>query len=488
MPPKKKTKSARELREQLKKKEAEAKELKAKVALLEQQKDPSRGTSPTEQVQMAASVKRAKTKKGARKSAGSPVIDPLKATKDMISVTIVEPVFAIQKFAKGDGTQHMLASFVLLHGRPGHGMTQSERTGWCKEFGNYCASELNRHRSTVQSSIKKEFRAIWDNTNPKVLIPLDRWEACLNRDLDLNSDRDLADFAVYCDKIMAKATGTKARWNEEHRGYFCLFNGKPPNGKRPIDLYVTPETEAYGMLIIAGNWSRWTAQFQVTDKYPKYKQKPITHLPSVEVLNASTAIKRRLFLEQNPTIDPLNLPNDWEDSMKCNFELADGNDSIVRFFVVFALIICCCWPFINPILAISVNRIILLEVQKPNNAAQKWASLIDSVFNNPYTKATSGQQEYTGLTPPGEAKYKEYLAAVTLARKDKDKRKFEKDYLVVYQERMDIQCSTYKDDVKRRKRADPQDGIATDSPEEQAYDDSHLYPDELEEVDDDMEE
>ena len=129
----------------------------------------------------------------------------------------------------------------------------------------------------------------------------------------------------------------------------------------------------------------------------------------------------------------------------------------------------------------------LSEVRKEGtpNVVVCWASTFGPVFDNPYTAATSGQQEFTGLTKPGEAKYKEYLNIVKEARKSKPKRAFEKAFLTWFQAQSDIQCDTYEEDVQRRKRNTPNEGIAVDDSEDDAWDDSVLYPNEVHDPTDD---
>ena len=114
-----------------------------------------------------------------------------------------------------------------------------------------------------------------------------------------------------------------------------------------------------------------------------------------------------------------------------------------------------------------------------------WAATYGPIFKNPYTKATSGQQGYTGLTDKGEEKYDEYLAAVKIARDDKEKHKFEKDHLALMKVILDIKCSNYGEELKRRKASEPTAGIAQDKPEDKEWDPRSLYSDDDEEESDD---
>jgi len=121
------------------------------------------------------------------------------------------------------------------------------------------------------------------------------------------------------------------------------------------------------------------------------------------------------------------------------------------------------------------------------NKTECWAATYGDIFKNPYTDGCSGQQNFTGLTKQGNHQHNKYLADVKEARKDPTKRQFEKDFLKWFQGQLDIQCSTYEDDCKRRNKKDPKDGIATDSKEDEEWNDSCLYPDELAKQSDDEE-
>jgi len=114
-----------------------------------------------------------------------------------------------------------------------------------------------------------------------------------------------------------------------------------------------------------------------------------------------------------------------------------------------------------------------------------WAATCSDAFKNPYTEGCSGQQNFTGLTKLGNRHYNKYLEDVKEARKNPIKGKFEKDFLVWFQTQRDIQCLTYEDDCKRRNKKDPKDGIATDTKEDEAWNDSCLYPDEIAEQSED---
>jgi len=87
-----------------------------------------------------------------------------------------------------------------------------------------------------------------------------------------------------------------------------------------------PETEAYALLAIKGNWNRWHAQFQTTDKYPNYKQKTLNYWPDEGAIQESDTIKVRLYRERRNLDDLTPTPADWKADMKLQFEGAIPTD------------------------------------------------------------------------------------------------------------------------------------------------------------------
>ena len=123
------------------------------------------------------------------------------------------------------------------------------------------------------------------------------------------------------------------------------------------------------------------------------------------------------------------------------------------------------------------RQVALSEVQKGPDVIQCWASTVGHIFKNDCFKATSGQQQHTGLTDDGETQYDEHLADNIEAREEPAKRRFDKDHLAWLKPQMDIQCASYEAEVERRTRADPTEGIAQDKEKDKVWDDS-VYSDE----------
>lgn len=120
-------------------------------------------------------------------------------------------------------------------------------------------------------------------------------------------------------------------------------------------------------------------------------------------------------------------------------------------------------------------QVVLEEGFDKHNKWRKWAALSGPLFKNEYAKAEYGQQKFTGLTELGDQQFEQYLADVRAARKDKDKRQFEKDHLAWYKQQNNIECSSYEAEMARRAQANAKEGIAKDTEEEKKFDDSLLF-------------
>jgi hypothetical protein len=131
---------------------------------------------------------------------------------------------------------------------------------------------------------------------------------------------------------MAKATGATFLWNERHRGYFTICEGKAPRAKLN---YVTPETEAYTLLIIRGNLVRWHAQFQVAHKYKGYKQMVVTRAVTAEDITMDEAVRWNIYKAKHSLPPGAAKPAGWMATEYLPFE-AQGRGTVS--------ILCCFWP------------------------------------------------------------------------------------------------------------------------------------------------
>ena len=239
------------------------------------------------------------------------------------------------------------------------------------------------------------------------------------------------------------------------------------------------------MVTITGNLMRWGAQFLVTEKFPNYKIKPIHKKPSDEAIEASDQIKKKLYKKQNGLDDLTEPPEDWLDRMQLPFEKFDGAPNRVILhgdFAPFALHFC---PFANLYLTLFFYRLSFRKWSKKEKLPAGQLPTVPS-SRTPTLKPLVGNSEgHTGLTDKGEEKFDEHLAAVKIARADKAKHKFEKEHLALMKGILDIKCSNYGEELKRRKASEPTAGIAQDKPEDKEWDPRSLYSDDDEDESDD---
>jgi len=247
MPPKRKQ-NANELRKALHEKDAKMKALEAKLASVQAANENKHGTSPAEQVQIAEKFKKARTNRSRKLTGLEDDDDLLKETKEMIAKAIDDPVFAVIKFSKGDSSRDRLAAYVLLYGKPNHGMTQKERDDWYRQFSQHCGAELNRHQSGVQTAIKQEMRAIYKAATPPEMVSVAKWEKCLKRDLDATDEDDLKLFESYYDQIMTKATGATERWNASHRAISACTMATCPTRRGNLTITSPPRLKRMPVL------------------------------------------------------------------------------------------------------------------------------------------------------------------------------------------------------------------------------------------------
>ena len=125
-------------------------------------------------------------------------------------------------------------------------------------------------------------------------------------------------------------------------------------------------------------------------------------------------------------------------------------------------------------------QVVLSEDLTNTHKPKRTASLSGPIFLNKFAKTTMGQSEYTGLTEEGATQYETYLNAVIEARKDPDKRQFEKDHLEYQKTLMDIECEDWHADEKRKSRGDPKEGIATDNLKDLEFNEADLFSSESE--------
>jgi hypothetical protein len=120
-----------------------------------------------------------------------------------------------------------------------------------QKFKDKIGKLLNDHRSYCQTSMKDVCMTYMQDKKVRELPPNEEFLKIITHDPTV--DMDL--FAWWWSKYMPKAAGTAKAWNQKIK-YFGLLSAHAPPG-RPHEKYITPSTEAWGLLLIQNCRTRW---------------------------------------------------------------------------------------------------------------------------------------------------------------------------------------------------------------------------------------
>jgi hypothetical protein len=145
---------------------------------------------------------------------------------------------------------------------------KKKRQEWIDHYYGVVTRETNEHRGYVQTQIRHavlKYMAVHGGNFP----PSEKFVACLERKLDLDSEADYHVFQLYWDTLIPKAAGNKHDWNTSHSHYMRMCDGAPPNN--PESLYVTPSTEAFLVATLESNEERWAETYRQKLAHPGQK-------------------------------------------------------------------------------------------------------------------------------------------------------------------------------------------------------------------------
>ena len=184
-----------------------------------------------------------------------------------INTAVKHDSFNTRKYVLGPNGKKNLGNQVLdylqMDGYYGPGpRIQKNRAEWIEYYQDDCVQALNSVRNTVSSEIKKAARVYYKKNN-STLPTKGEMNACLARQLEVDDALMYKHFEFFCMEIIPKATGSAQHWNKAKREYLPLSTAAPRNA--PNKPYITPETEAYSMIVYVGNRTRWIKQFEVAD-------------------------------------------------------------------------------------------------------------------------------------------------------------------------------------------------------------------------------
>ena len=174
----------------------------------------------------------------------------------LLRETVKDKVWRMIKFISSDKQMDQLAYVTLKKsGLAG----KFDADGSLNEDGQHFIEEnkvtinkiVNDHRSYCQTQMK-EACLTWMKDNKATALPSNtEFLKILSRDPSV--DKDL--FAWWWSEYMPKAIGNSKFWNDKIKFFGHLSTHAPP--EKPKEVYITPSTEAWGLLLIENCRERW---------------------------------------------------------------------------------------------------------------------------------------------------------------------------------------------------------------------------------------
>ena len=176
-------------------------------------------------------------------------------------------LFKFKKFIEDD-TERDVAASIVLQKLNFQGLGDDEGKAWVSTYGQFVVTCLNDARGYAQSGVKKVCEKWWSG-HEKTLIEEEWLEKILKRDLDMEKEDDYKVFKWWVTKVLPKCCGYAGGWDVKKYFYTSIQDAFNP--KMPVDMAVTPSTEAIGAWFIECNYTAWPEQFYVKQECPSYE-------------------------------------------------------------------------------------------------------------------------------------------------------------------------------------------------------------------------
>jgi len=144
-------------------------------------------------------------------------------------------------------------------------MTKAQKYSWIENNQALVMQELNKHRSYVTNNLRRDAR-VWYDSHARKLPTVEDIQRCLERNIDVNDEKQVELYVFWVDKILAHAPGNDHDWKADKRYYATISTAAPQDS--PERLFMTASTEAFAALAWENNRQGWLKQFALKDKYP----------------------------------------------------------------------------------------------------------------------------------------------------------------------------------------------------------------------------
>ena len=145
---------------------------------------------------------------------------------------------------------------------------QMERLQFAAAYSATICAKLNSTRNTVHSAMKMASIQWMKANDEKKLPPIDDILHCATRTLDPNNDDNWPTIMYYVDYLMPKFTNdARGEFTKKMRYYNPISTCKSDPNSSMVDI--TYETEAFGLLAIVNNHSRWPKVWELEKELKK---------------------------------------------------------------------------------------------------------------------------------------------------------------------------------------------------------------------------
>jgi len=210
--------------------------------------------------------------------------------KELIRTTLKVVVWRHTKFVYSSDQIHDTAKKVLFFsGQAGYFKNNDFKqpttaaVEWCNEYQEFCLRALNEHRQACCAAIQKEVFNYFRLKKEAKIPDEEQFLKILRRDPDV--DQDL--FAWYWVSLLPKAAGSASIWNDQVKYFGCISRHAPP--KKPKEVYITPATEAFCVLVLENYRDRWPklyeAKSKTEGKVSYVKKDPLKPKPGYTYIN-----------------------------------------------------------------------------------------------------------------------------------------------------------------------------------------------------------
>ena len=145
-----------------------------------------------------------------------------------------------------------------------------ERGRFMVNYKKHCVSELNSLRGYAQAQMKAVAWE-WLGSHGNTLPPLEKIVRCANRNLSPKNAANKDTIMFYVNLMMPKMTGNARDFSNKVRYYYTISEAKSNPNVSLVDI--TPETEAFGLLVLENNYEKWPELKKLEDALPKNNKK-----------------------------------------------------------------------------------------------------------------------------------------------------------------------------------------------------------------------